>query len=634
MTDLVQSENRRRHFLRLGVSVASGMVLPVGFNACSREEDDKITNKSLQTFAQPTMLEAKNGLLDVTLTASYLDTKLSGANPNQQFPVSLRAYGYDNQTPSYSGPTLVVRGGDQLRIKLVNNLPVNPPFVAFRDPTNYMKPNTTNLHTHGLHVFPGIYADKKDAEYGDYVVDPNYGGVIPQGDKRQYVYDLPNNHSAGPFYYHPQYHGSSAIQVASLMAGAILVRGAIDELSEMAQATELVFLFQAPYFANSKVPNNYGMKDGLLEKFAQIANHPTGHGLSNSNGYINAQPVLINGVRQPTIVMQSGEVQRWRFINTQVFNYLNLNLDEHVFHQYTTDGWGSSAYQEFPDARQKNGRGVLLAAGNRSSVIVKAGRPGTYLLRSLPIKITQGNNPIILPGDVLATVIVVDAKIAGAPTNSAPTATTIPAAPLPVTDYLKPITDEEFANAGGKKRSVIFNMIGNEIKQNAENSFSAWNNAMTSLTEMSSDAIESFKKNTAKAKDDLSKLIGMPITGSVYIAPNPVPKYEYELQASNTIIQNIILGDVEEWTIFNCNNLSHVFHIHVNPMFITRINGTSIKPYWCDTVALPAGGTALEPKSITFRMRFDDFTGPYVMHCQMLQHSDLGMIQRVTVVPV
>jgi FtsP/CotA-like multicopper oxidase with cupredoxin domain len=634
MTNFVQSENRRRHFLRLGVSVASGIVLPVGFNACSREEGDKKTNKSLQTFVQPMMLEAKNGLLDVTLTVSYLDTKLSGANPNQQFPVSLRAYGYDNQTPSYSGPTLVIRGGDQLRIKLVNNLPVNPPFVAFRDPTNYMKPNTTNLHTHGLHVFPGIYADKKDAEYGDYVVDPNYGGVIPQGDKRQYVYNLPKNHSAGPFYYHPQYHGSSAIQAASLMAGAILVRGAIDELPEMAQATELVFLFQAPYFANSKAPNNYGVKEGLLEKFAQIANHPTGHGLSHSNDYINAQPVLINGVRQPTIVMQSGEIQRWRLINTQVFNYLNLNLDDHIFHQYTTDGWGSSTYQEFPDARQKDNRGLLLAAGNRSSVIVKAGRPGTYLLRSLPVKITQGNNPIILPGDILAIVIVAEAKKAGAPRTSTPIATTIPAAPLPVTDYLKPITDEEFANAGGKKRSVIFNMTGNEIKQNADSSFSAWNNAMNSLTGMSSDALESFKKNTAKAKDDLSKLIGRPIEGSVYIAPNPVPKYEYELQASNTLIQNIILGDVEEWTIFNCNNLSHVFHIHINPMFITRINGASIKPYWCDTVALPAGGTTLEPKSITFRMRFDDFTGPYVMHCQMLQHSDLGMIQRVTVVPV
>jgi len=61
------------------------------------------------------------------------------------------------------------------------------------------------------------------------------------------------------------------------------------------------------------------------------------------------------------------------------------------------------------------------------------------------------------------------------------------------------------------------------------------------------------------------------------------------------------------------------------------IIGASIKPYWCDTVALPAGGTSIEPKSITFRMRFDDFIGPFIMHCQMLQHSDLGMIQRVAV---
>ena len=121
--------------------------------------------------------------------------------------------------------------------------------------------------------------------------------------------------------------------------------------------------------------------------------------------------------------------------------------------------------------------------------------------------------------------------------------------------------------------------------------------------------------------------------GSVYIAPNPVPKYDYELQPSNTMIQNVVLGDVEEWTIYNFNNLSHAFHLHVNPMFITRINGVQIKPYWCDTIALPAGGTATEPKSITFRMRFNDFTGPSIMHCQMLVHSDLGMIQRITVVP-
>ena len=404
--------------------------------------------------------------------------------------------------------------------------------------------------------------------------------------------------------------------------------GLQDARRKMAQAAELVFLFQAPYFATDKIKNNFGVKDGSLEKFEQIAVHPTGHGInSKQDAYLDAQPVLINGVRRPTIVMKSGEVQRWRLINTQTFNFLNLNLDDHVLYQFTHDGWGTSSYQEFPDAQKKDGRGVVLAAGNRSSVIVEAGKPGAYFLRSLPVKISQGNEPIVLPGDILAKVIVVEARKTIAPIA-------IPPTPLPVSDYLKPISDEEFASSGGKKRSIIFNMIGNELEQRSDSIFSSWNKAFASVAEMSSDALETIKKNTAKAKQEVSKITGRPMEGSVYIAPNPVPKYDYELQPSYTMIQNVILGDVEEWTIFNCNNLSHVFHIHINPMFITRINGASIKPYWCDTVALPAGGTALEPKSITFRMRFDDFTGPYVMHCQMLQHSDLGMIQRVTVVPV
>ena len=619
----MKSEFNRRHFLRMSATLASGIAVPASFTACSREEEATPATPK-QTFVQPTMLEAKNGLLDVTLTASYLDTKLAGDDSSKQYPVSLRAYGYDVNGPSYSGPTLVVKGGDQLRIKLVNNLPVNPPFMALRDPTNYMKPNTTNLHVHGLHVYPGIYSDRKPLEYGDYVVDPNIGGVIPNGDSRQYVYSIPQDHPEGPFYYHPQYHGSSAIQAASLMSGAIMVRGPVDDLSEMAEAEELIFLFQAPYFASSQISNNYGVKDGSLEKFAQIANHPTGHGIQSPNqGYVDTQPVLINGIRQPIIVMQSGEVQRWRFINTQVFNYLNLSLDGHTLNQYTTDGWGSSTYQEYPDARLKNGRGILLAAGNRSSVLIKAGEPGTYLLRSLPVKIAQGKETVILPGDVLAKIVVIDSK----------KVMSLPPTPLPISSFLKPITDQEFASAGGKKRSIIFNMVGNDNLAPSRNEPSAIEKARASATVIASEIKESAKKNIALVKAEISKVTGKPIDGSKYFPPFVFPTYDYQLQAANIIIQNVILGAIEEWTIFNCNSIAHSFHIHVNPMLITKINDEPINPYWCDTVSLPAGGTPEIPTSVTFRMRFKDFVGPYILHSQMLQYSDLGMVQRVTVVP-
>ena len=613
----------RRQFLRFGMTVASGVLLPASLKALGRE-DARGSSHPLQTFVQPPMVESKNGLLDMTLTASYWNTKLSGADPKHQSPVSLRAYAYDAHGPRYSGPTLVLNGGDQLRIKLVNNLPFNPPVLAFRDPTNYMKPNTTNLHVHGLHVYPGIHEDKSPLEYGDYVVDPNSGGIRPGGGSRQYVYSIPKDHPAGPFYYHPQYHGSSAIQAASLMAGAIMVRGPVDNVPEMDQAKELIFLFQAPYFATSEIRNNYGVNHGSLEKFAQIANRPTGHGIDHfKHVAVDAQPVLINGVRQPTIVMESGEVQRWRFINTQVFNSLNLSLDEHTFHQYTTDGWGSPNYQDYPDGRRKNGKGILLAAGNRSSVLIKAGATGTYLLRTLPVKIAQGQQTATLPGDTLAKIVVVNTKKAMA----------LPPTPLPVSSFLDPITDQEFASAGGKKRSIIFNMVGNENLDPTHNEPSFIDQAIAESASIASSLKESVKQKIAMAKDGLSKVTGKPIEGSQYFPPFVFPTYDYELQPANGIIQNVILGAIEEWTVFNCNSIAHVFHIHVNPMFITKVNGIPVDPYWCDTVALPAGGTKAMPTSVTFRMRFKDFIGPYILHSQMLKDSDLGMVQRVTVLP-
>jgi FtsP/CotA-like multicopper oxidase with cupredoxin domain len=287
------------------------------------------------------------------------------------------------------------------------------------------------------------------------------------------------------------------------------------------------------------------------------------------------------------------------------------------------DGWGSATYQEYPDGRSK-GKGLLLAAGNRSSVIIKAGEPGTYLLRSLPVKIAKGQQNAILPGDILAKIVVLESK----------KAMTLPPVPLPVSSFLKPITDEEFAGAGGKKRSIIFNMTGNDHLDSSRNEPSAIEKGMASATVCTSEITESVKKNVALAKEGISKATGWPIEGSKYFPPFVFPTYDYQLQPANTIIQNVILGAVEEWTIFNCNSIAQAFHIHVNPMFITKINGNPVDPYWCDTVALPLGGTPENPTSITFRMRFNDFLGPYILHSQMLQYSDLGMVQRVTVVPV
>ncbi|HEX5500054.1 MAG TPA: multicopper oxidase domain-containing protein, partial [Thermomicrobiales bacterium] len=95
----------------------------------------------------------------------------------------------------------------------------------------------------------------------------------------------------------------------------------------------------------------------------------------------------------------------------------------------------------------------------------------------------------------------------------------------------------------------------------------------------------------------------------------------------NRVDQQVRLGAVEEWTVVNKDPSDHVFHIHTNPFQVTQVNGKALAtPLWRDTAIVPRDG------SITFRSRFLDFTGKFVLHCHMLNHETLGMMQVVEVV--
>lgn len=597
----------RRDFLHLGVSLTAGLALPPLLSSCGGGGGDEGGGSTgpIQTFVQPRVLQSANGLLDVSLSVSYLDTNIGTANPAVTQNVSLRAYGVLGGQPVITGPTLIVNTGDTLRIQLNNSLPPNPPIKPL-NPSYLGYPNNTNMHTHGLHVYPGII---NPSLYGDYVVDGLGQGVAP-GESRQYQYQIPSNHPAGPFWYHPHLHGATAMQVASFMSGALMVRGPIDSEPEMATATELIFMFQAPYYSGNG-NKNYGIATGKLESFSQVADNPSA-----------GSPVLINGVRRPRIVMQSGEVQRWRFINTQIFNPLSLSLDNHTLRRYTVDGYPRALYENFPA-----GTGIKLDAGARSSVIIQAGLPGTYYLRTLTVNASaQG----IVPEDILAEIVVV------APTNPM----RIPSEPLPVTAFLLPITDAELAAKGGLKRNIVFRAISNALLNNtlspAAAKLSPITQAPASGLLSPGSEIRDWVYNT-----DLTSVmntvfsIGSAASSASTIPDIPTgttnPSQYYPFQSASSITQTVPLDSVEEWTVYNMNSVGHPFHIHVNPMYVIKINGQPITPFWCDTLALPVGGTPSNPTSITFRSRFRDFTGPYVMHCHMLAHEDLGMMQGVTV---
>ncbi len=639
MSEIQREEINRRNFLKLGVTITAGVVVPSVLTACGGGD----SGGTKETFVEPLNIQAVNGVLDVTIGLSYLTTTLPDPVViGQNNAVTLR-----NMFGSIPAPTLRLRVGELLRIKIVNNLPPNPPFPPplppttpyppgpWPQPAHLRYPNSTNLHTHGLHVFPDVYpqpftppGQNPDTStppklYGDFVVDDPEQGIKP-GETRQYEYRIREDHPPGTYWYHPHLHGSSAIQVGSGMAGALIIEGAIDDVPQIAAALERIFMFQAPIYDST----------GKLESFAQVAD------ITNTE-----PPFMINGVRRPTILMKSGEVQNWRLVNAGTFNMLNLSLDKHTLYQYSHDGNVRRTLRPVPPIPESAfvpptappatyPEGVVLAVANRTNVLVKAGAPGTYDLKTYPIE--MGRNPAaVLTGDIVATVIVLPDAF---PMN-------LPPEPLPVTPFLDPITDEELAAHGGLKRTIVMRVMRSTPVTNPPFTGAA----VTPLVEPPPGELPDWvfqqyyppDAQPPKLSQIANKVYALGSAGDASSTNPGMPTTYIPFQSSKAITQMVALNAVEEWTIVNMNNIRHPFHIHVNPMYIVAVNGNKLaEPYWADTVPMPYNDNPPAPgtdtpstvTSVTFRMRFLHYTGRYVMHCHMLVHEDMGMMQGVTVV--
>jgi FtsP/CotA-like multicopper oxidase with cupredoxin domain len=231
-----------------------------------------------------------------------------------------------------------------------------------------------------------------------------------------------------------------------------------------------------------------------------------------------------------------------------------------------------------------------------------------------------GRDGITLAEDTLAEVVVIDD----------PRPMALPSGPLPVPNALAPITDQELASAGGLKRSIVMFAVANPPP------------TPTSPNPPITDPPASTVVHPGNELNDwVYQTDGTSLANKVFAlgaasgrsSTNPGMPAEYiPFQSSRALTQTVALGSVEEWTIFNMNNIRHPFHIHINPCWVVKINGQPIDPYWADTIPLPAGGSPTAPTSVTFCSRFVDFAGSYVMHCHMLVHEDMGMMQTIEVI--
>jgi len=92
-----------------------------------------------------------------------------------------------------------------------------------------------------------------------------------------------------------------------------------------------------------------------------------------------------NGVANPTLRMQPGEVQRWRLLNATDGDNLQLRL---VSNEDPQKGLGLNVVAMDAITVPKTyhlqpGDPLVIGPGQRMDVMVKAGTPGTYLLQTL-----------------------------------------------------------------------------------------------------------------------------------------------------------------------------------------------------------------------------------------------------------
>jgi len=308
------------------------------------------------TLRQPSELRSADGLLEVKLDAAPGRVTIGGRGAT--------TLGYNGGLP---GPTLRVRAGDRVAVRLHNGLA-----------------EATNLHVHGLHVSP--------AGNGD-----NPFVMVEPGESFDYEYRLPADHPPGLYWYHPHHHGLVADQVFGGLYGAIIV----EDPDPIPAARERVLV----------------ISDITLDESGNLTRSSLGERMRGREGEL----VLVNGQLQPNLGIRPGGRERWRIVNVCVSRYLRLRLDGQDLRLLGLD----SGRFEAPESVDE----VLLAPGNRADLWVTAAE-GAGVLRAIAYDRGSAGMGGMMGGDALggttgtidlATVTVTGAGVAALPSLPAQT---------------------------------------------------------------------------------------------------------------------------------------------------------------------------------------------------------------------
>ena len=521
--------------------------------------------RPLGSFPQPIAYQSSNGVLDVPLTVSML-------------PGQVRAY-----NGNIPGPTMKMKAGDQLKITLANQLPANPPppNPSATNPDYCGKPNehgnphcfnSTNLHTHGLHVSPmSIYGNGSFAP--PTLASDDVLVTIAPGNTQKYCIEVPSFQAPGTHWYHSHMHGSTALQLANGLCGALIVEDPPNEQILPMAHKDYVFILQ------EIIP---GGNAGTIYTQA---------GASTSTFYVNGQ-------NNPKLTMLKNEIQRWRFINATgtprglaQLTLVNASSTKQTMNQIAMDG--ISFYGKAPQPLTD----LNLGAGSRADVLVKISQPGTYKLMKNPYP-WSGGQP---SSQVLVTITVLDSY------NDMPMPTMIPGTPPA---YLQPITPGNFTpNA----RTAMFSAQGFPAAQCPGVQPPPAHAAGILPGPFLINCKEYIPPLMPDAPPNATWDMFMPTLGT----------------SEEWVLQNFS-GSAHPFHLHV--NPFQVEHMKIDPNGPDNASNWM----WVDTIPLLLANVANPPPwlvngKIKILTRYADYYGRFVTHCHILVHEDLGMMANVYV---
>jgi FtsP/CotA-like multicopper oxidase with cupredoxin domain len=358
--------SRRRAVQLAGLGATSVAVGAVGWLSHLGEGSGSLNPATGEPLRDPTVLASAEGLLDVHLTAAS-GVRLAGR--------STSGFGYNGTSP---GPTLRVRPGDLLRIRLTNRLD-----------------QPTNLHTHGLHVSPTANGD-------------NPFVTIEPGAAFDYAYRIPSDHPPGTLWYHPHHHGHVAEQIFAGLAGALIVE---DTVTAPAAERTLV------------------ITDTTIDGAGRVVSSNSMSKMMGREG----QWILINGQLAPTLTGIVDSTQRWRIVNACTSRVLSLRLDQHRVTQLGIDG------STLPTPREVDR--LVLAPGNRGDLLIRPAGAGRYSLISEAYDrgspgMGMGGGASSTSGPAALATLLVTTGSATTPPPRPPATAAVPDGPIAATRHL------------------------------------------------------------------------------------------------------------------------------------------------------------------------------------------------------